>query len=226
MKIGIITYDYPHKKTQDLICRLKLLGYENIDLIVLPWVKKIPFYPIYKHRPDDAVDITTEQLCERFHLIYYRCAYDELDTYFSNILFEKHDKILIGGAGILPKELIKYNIINAHPGHLPDIRGLDALKWSILTGNPISVTTHFIGEKPDTGILIDRKFVPLCFTDTFDSVARRQYDLEIEMLADAITAIPDGEALEEKIESPVNKRMSHYDELRMIVRFNKLITGL
>jgi hypothetical protein len=60
MQIGIITYDHPHRKTQDLICRLILMGYSNIELIVLPWVDRKNHVPLYQHRPIDAVRKTAK----------------------------------------------------------------------------------------------------------------------------------------------------------------------
>jgi len=48
--IGIITYDTPHRKTQDLVTSLMLSGYSELHLIVLPWAERINFQPIYKHR--------------------------------------------------------------------------------------------------------------------------------------------------------------------------------
>jgi hypothetical protein len=223
MKIAVITYNHPHQKTQDLICKLKLSGYNDIDLVVLPWVERKSLNPFYKHRPDNPVELTIEQLAERFDLSFHLCEYESLDLHFS---LNSYDKILIGGAGILPKEIIKYKIINAHPGYIPNIRCLDALKWSILQGQPIAVTTHFIGEQPDTGRLIERCIVPLSFTDTFHSIARRQYDMEIDMLVNALTVIPDGRVLEEKIGFPTNQRMNHSDELRMIARLNRMLSVL
>lgn len=38
----------------------------------------------------------------------------------------------------------KYRIINAHPGYIPVVRGLDSLKWAIVEGLPIGVTTHLL----------------------------------------------------------------------------------
>ena len=223
MKIAIITYDHPHQKTQDLICRLRLNGVYYLDLIVLPWVERKIHVPLYSHRPDNPVNIISEQLCKNFNLAHYRLTVDGLNDHFSAI---RYDKILIAGAGILPPDVIKHNIINSHPGYLPYIRGLDALKWAILYGEPIGVTTYYIGEKPDTGILIDRNFVPLYYTDTFHSIARRQYDMEIDMMIEALKTEPQDLQLIERLGHDLHKRMSPVDELRMMSRCKKLIDNL
>jgi hypothetical protein len=46
------------------------------------------------------------------------------------------------------------------------------------------------------------------------------------MLADAITAEPNGEKLPARLEYPVTGRMGHYDELRMIAKLTKMLSGL
>ncbi len=220
MQIGVITYDHPHRKTQDLLCKLMLMGHRDIDLIVLPWIERREHRPLYPHRPADAVQITTDQLCNRLGLPIQR---GELTRILSE---NKYGKILIGGAGILPCEVLEYNIINSHPGYLPKVRGLDALKWAILNDQEIGVTTYIIGEQADTGIMIDRKILPLNYTDTFHSIAQRLYELEIRMLAEAITAEPSGQQFTAQYEYPVTGRMGHYDEIRMIGRLNKMLSEL
>jgi len=220
MRIGIITYDHPHRKTQDLIYHLVLMGYSYIDLILLPWVERAGHVPLYQHRPTEAIQINTGDLCERMRLFYQRG--DLVDILSKN----KYDKILIGGAGILPPEVLEYNIINSHPGYLPNIRGLDALKWAILEGQPIGVTTYYIGKDVDTGIMIDREILPLYPTDTFHSIAQRQYELEIKMLAEAVVTDPDGEHLIAYPEYPANRRMKITDEIRMITRLNNQLSKL
>jgi methionyl-tRNA formyltransferase len=220
MKIGVITYDHPHRKTQDLIYRLMLMGYDDIELIILPWIERKEHKPFYQHRPIDAVQITIEQLCIRLGKVSH---WGKLTEIFAE---NRYDKILIGGAGILPQEVLKYNIINSHPGYLPKVRGLDALKWAILNDQEIGVTTYIIGEQADTGIMIDRQTLPLNFTDTFHSIAQRLYELEIRMLAETIIKEPNGQQFAAQYEYPVTGRMGHYDEIRMIGRLNKMLSEL
>ena len=71
------------------------------------------------------------------------------------------------------------------------MRGLDSMKWAIYNNKPLGVTSHIISEEADQGWLIRRKFVPLYEWDTFHSVAMRQYDIEIDLLASAVRDIKD-----------------------------------
>ena len=66
----------------------------------------------------------------------------------------KLDLGVILGARILKKEIInafKIGIINMHPGILPENRGLDNIKWSVVKNLPIGVTSHFIDPRIDMG---------------------------------------------------------------------------
>ncbi|CAL2101497.1 Formyl transferase [Tenacibaculum sp. 190130A14a] len=221
--IGIITYDKPHRKTQDLITKLILNGYSELHLIVIPWVERKNFQPIFKHRPSTCVNINIEELTSRFKLSYSKVDVHNLNSFFSKKIF-RH--VLIAGAGLLPEELvINHKIINAHPGFLPNVKGLDALKWAIYQEQPIGVTTHYISEKADEGELIKKVIVPIYYEDTFHSLAYRIYETEIEMLVAAIEHV---ESKGFKVESLAderffaNKRMPHRLEIVMMDRFEKL----
>lgn len=222
MIIGIITYNHPHRKTQDLIWRLLSLGCQ-IELFLLPWEQRQVCTSIYPHRPNKHLNIPVKTLCKNLRITYHNTTYENLAGELEGTFC---DKIIIGGAGVLPKEICRFNIINSHPGYLPMARGLDALKWSIFKGYPIGVTTHLIGEEADTGVLIERRIVPVYFNDTFHSVAQRVYDTEIEMMCDALTKEPEGLILKAEENYPLNRRMNHYDELRMMERFNSMIKKL
>jgi phosphoribosylglycinamide formyltransferase-1 len=225
--ISIITYDSPHRKTQDLIFALRLRGYSDIHLAVLPWIERANFQPLYKHRPGKPFLLSTEALCERSGLTFHRVAAQELDIFYTN---HSCEHILIGGAGLLPTELaVNHQVINGHPGYLPQVKGLDALKWAILEDLPIGVTTHFISGEADGGLLIAREKVEIQADDTFHSLAYRVYETEINMLADAIAIIDAGQAPLTNLDDPSilpHRRMPHAKELEMMQHFNAKIAAL
>lgn len=145
--IGIITYDFPHRKTQDLISQLVLKGHKNLQVIATPFVDRKNFQPLFTHRPGKAINISLEVLCKNVNIQFLKIDLSELNDYLTK---QKFKHILIAGAGILPGDIAKnHKIINSHPGYLPNVKGLDALKWGIYSGQPIGVTTHFISEKAD-----------------------------------------------------------------------------
>lgn len=221
--IAIITYDAPHRKTQDLICKLILNGYPEIHLVVIPWIQRKNYQPIFSHRPSGKVPVSIEETCARMHLDFTRVNTEDLTHYFDQNSF---DHILIGGAGILPEDLAaNHKVINAHPGYLPNTKGLDAFKWSIYSGMPIGATTHYISDKTDEGELIEKTIIPVYFEDTFHSVAYRLYETEIDMMVNAIRRIEQNEATLESLADDSyisNRRMPHHLELVMMHRFESL----
>ena len=185
MKIAVITYQTPHQKTQDLLSGLLLNGYKDIVLFALPFVERKQRQVKYQHRFSYPFDLHPRDLALNLMLGYVEGEASDLPSFLGKNSF---DSVLIGGAGLLPEELAKhYKIINSHPGFLPKVKGLDSLKWAILNEvEELGVTTHFISENADEGILIDRRIIPLYKEDSFHSFALRQYQVEIQMLVEAV----------------------------------------
>lgn len=216
MKIAIITYDHPHKKTKDLVQRLIINGHRDISLICIPWQHRQPHRPIFDHRPKDPFPIAPLNLAFQLCLEYVY-AFD-----LTADLLQEFDKILIGGCGIITEKITsRFSIINAHPGYLPNVRGLDAFKWAVLEQQPIGVTTHIIDAGIDQGILIDRTIITVNANDTFHSVAQRIYDTEIEMLARSITMPSTGISLKDEQYHP-HGRMPALLEIKMKQKFDAL----
>lgn len=188
-QIAVITYNTPHRKTQDVLHGLKAKGYKNVKVYALPFIhRENPFMPIYQHRPSKAINVEIEIYTKNFG---YNFTTTTADTLNEQLLNDKADYVIIAGAGLLPNELVEtHRIINTHPGFLPKTRGLDSLKWAITKGVEIGVTTHFVDSEADAGFLIEQQLVPVYSNDTFHSVAQRQYEIEIEMLVNSIEVIP------------------------------------
>lgn len=221
--IAIITYDTAHRKTQDIVTKLLLNGYTDLKLIVIPWVARKNFQPLYAHRPSNAVCLSIEELVQYVQIDFERVEVNVLDSYFSSHSFQH---ILIAGAGILPENLVKHHkLINAHPGFLPNMKGLDAFKWAILKKEKIGVTTHYISEKADEGELIEKREIPCFFEDSFFSLAMRVYETEIEMLVNTIHLIDKNKASFASLSDETftaNMRMPHHYEIMMIEKFDEL----
>ena len=214
--VYVLTYDFPHKKTQDLLFKLKIKDYQ-VTVIALPWVDRKNFSPLIPHRFFKAHKIYPKELCERLNFKYQKInSFSELEI---------TDYTLIGGAGIIPQKLTdSKKIINSHPAYLPYVRGLDSLKWAIYDGKQIGVTTHIISEEIDTGWLIKKEKLPIYSWDTFHSVAYRQYELEIDMLANSIEDLKKAklEPLSSSYSIP-KRRMPHKYEQKLISKLKNMI---
>jgi len=221
-RIVILTYTQPHRKTYDTVCLLKAKGYENVLLIAVDFHYTKHFKPLVEHRPSSFCDIKPFELAKAMGYKYkeFHSLNDINYKEFAESIF------LICGAGIIPENLVKNcKIINAHPGILPNIRGLDALKWSLLKNQPIGVTVHLISEKPDAGILIMQKTIDILPFDNIQSLGYRLYELEIKMLVDSIEyldqALIENQYIDD-VNSEVHKRMSKTDEIRLIQKMAEL----
>ena len=178
-RIGIISYDYKHLKTQQVLDRLMLDTPQKRDISIFA----LPFYPRstktirFAHRPNQFTGDSIFDIANRYGIAYKKCMSDiEID--------DGCDLYLLTGAGILSKSAIrgKY-ILNCHPGIIPLTRGLDAFKWAIVECYPMGNTLHFIDDQVDAGTVVAVKETPLYSNDTLCDFAHRHYTAEIDMLA-------------------------------------------
>jgi methionyl-tRNA formyltransferase len=220
---AILTYDAPHRKTQDVLFRLAAAGQQkDFTVIATPWAERKNFIPIYYHRPPNNNTTPLEDTCRNLGFELIRSELNEVTPRLNHLGVEY---LLIAGAGIVPGEIAEtFKTVNVHPAYLPFVKGLDALKWAILEGLPIGVTSHFISGAVDEGTLIKQELVPLFYEDTFHSLAYRQYEMEIKLLAEAITdigALQSETSLADSTYLP-HRRMTHQLEVKMMDKFNQL----
>jgi hypothetical protein len=107
------------------------------------------------------------------------------------------DIIVLGGARILKKEVIqipRIGILNAHPGLLPQYRGLDVMEWAILNGDDIGVTIHFVDEGIDTGPIVVKKRLAIQPGNRLSDLKKKASDLGVQTLLEAVDLIAAGKA--------------------------------
>lgn len=220
LRIGLISYDHPHLKTEQLVHRLlfknKLAIGPRLDLklLALPFAARRSREVLFAHRPDQEKSIPTRELADAHGLDFIACTYDSIP--------DVADFYLVAGAGIFTQQGIdRKKILNAHPGIIPSARGLDAFKWSILTGLPLGVTLHAIDAEVDAGETIAIVRTPVFLSDTLDVLARRHYELELDVLSEFLTFL-NGTAkatLPVYPENPPRMRMPIDTEKQMIAKF-------
>lgn len=183
--VVLLTYDVPHRKTQDVATRL-LAADITFQVVATPFVERQPRFPLFAHRPHEEgwpclpIDPWSWETLG--------IAYEEVEVRELGALIKKlsPDLIIIGGAGILPAQVVMQNkTLNVHPGHLPAARGLDVLKWSIHRMERIGVTAHLCDAKTDLGWKLIENPVRVRSTDTLHSIALRQYEVELSMFVPA-----------------------------------------
>ncbi len=186
--IAVISYDYPTRKTQEVLLRLKGKNYQEITIYAIPFVPRRLLQPLIIHRPAELLlELDNEQLASNLEYTYIRKNIEELNEVFHQT---SYDAILIAGAGLLPQNLVTgHKIINSHPGYLPYVRGLDAVKWAVYEKLPIGVTVHFVDKEADAGSLITQQKLEISQEDTFHSMCFKLWNLEMKLLVDSIELI-------------------------------------
>lgn len=219
MNIVVLTYDHPHRKTQDLILKLLANGVKPL-VIGTEWTEMKSFKPIISHRPANPMNITLSNFCENLGLELILTT--KLNLYKTLKKCGTVDFILLATGNIIEAEIVsEFKVINSHPGYLPNIKGLDALKWAILYEQNIGVTTHYVNNQVDGGIIIERKIIPVFYEDSFHNLAYRQYEMEVDLLVNSINCIPENIEIGES-DYETFRRMPHRLEFRMLDKFEEL----
>ena len=214
MRIGIITYDCPHLKTEQLVCRyIQNEKVSEINLYALPYIPRAKREIIVPHRPDMMLSVPTENLAELSKVKFQKWNGNK-------VISEFNDVFVIGGAGIIDTAFANSKpIVNAHPGIIPLTRGLDSFKWAIYNNDPVGNTLHLIDNEVDKGEILQIEYTPIFSTDSLETLARRHYELEIDMLAKVLEVIDSKVICSNNIEKPATMRMKAEIEVEMVRRF-------
>ena len=214
MRIGIITYDCAHLKTEQLACRyIQNEKISEINLYALPFLPRAERAVVLPHRPDMTHAVPTESLSELSKVNFQK--WDGKED-----ISEFNDLFVIGGAGIIDIAFAKGKpIVNAHPGIIPLTRALDSFKWAIYNNDPVGNTLHLIDNEVDKGDIIQIQYTPVFSSDSLETLARRHYEYEIDMLSNVLEVI-DSRIMPGDIEKPATMRMKAETEAEMVRRFD------
>lgn len=180
----------------------------------------LPFCPreervvLFAHRPKQNEAISAEEIATQWNLEFKKCQSDE-------DIPNECDIYLITGCGILSDKCLKgKRILNAHPGIIPNSRGLDSFKWAILKDRPLGVTLHYIDEKVDCGEIVAVLPTAVYPNDTLQILARRHYENEIALLANFESYLNKPcNPYAEIPQAQSNKRMKPNEEKEMMNHF-------
>lgn len=174
--VGLITYDHPHLKTEQVFYRLLGKKY-RYKFYALPFVPRPERPVIFAHRPDQTQAAHPRELAARHGVSYKICATDrDIDG--------ACDVYLIFGGVLLSAACVSdKRILNCHAGIIPICRGLDAFKWAIHDGKPIGVTLHAIDADVDKGEVLAVIPTDVHASDTLPVLARRHYENEVDCLS-------------------------------------------
>ena len=215
MRIGLITYDCEHLKTEQLVFSyIKNPIVTSVNLYALPFTRRTKRDVIIHHRPDMTDSILTKSLAELPKVEFQKWnGKDDISKY--------NDIFVIGGAGILEIGFAKGKpIVNAHPGIIPTTRGLDSFKWAIFNDDPIGNTLHLIDEEVDQGQILHIEKTHVLSSDNINTLARRHYENEILLLGQVLNVIENRVTITQE-SRPSKMRMGIDTEKIVIKKFEK-----
>lgn len=203
MHVGIITYQTGHLKTWQILRKLQTKPY-RVTLFAFPFKPRPQRRQIFQDRPGQLIELDIKDYCDRHDVGYvtvdgwedeYAACFDYPSPNHHSPDEKSNEKpkvFLTCIAKIIPASFIEGRVIlNAHPGLLPENRGLDAFKWSIINSRPVGVSLHAIDENIDQGTLLYRIKVPILPSDTLVDVANRSYETECDLQANFEHYLPE-----------------------------------
>ena len=175
--VGLITWHHPHLKTEQVVHRL-IAARRDVALRMYA----LPYKPRkriagFEHRPAQGEAVLPQAMAEKLGIPYVVCSGDgDVD--------ERCDVYLMLGEGGLSAQCVEgKRVIACHPGVIPASRGDDAFKWSIHEMRPLGVTLHYVDAEFGDGEIIAVVPTPVYQSDSLETLARRHYENEIDVLA-------------------------------------------
>ncbi len=184
----VFAYDFPHKKTQDVILRLVAIGRTPMAVIAAPPVSLRVPAPAIRLKPRHSDLMEPHALCRSLDIPYLVLPHNSDACLFELDALGAHVAV-IAGARILSRAVIERvpgGIINLHPGLLPDVRGLDALAWALYRELPLGVTAHLINERVDAGLVLESERIDEFPDDTLVDLSLRLYETQLRVLPQAL----------------------------------------
>ena len=214
MKLGVITYDCAHLKTEHMVMAYNMdARIDDIKIFALPYKKRPERAVLVPHRPDQTRATPTESL-----QTLNKVSFQKWDG--KEVLQHDVDIFVIAGAGILDVGFAGGKpVINVHPGIIPTTRGLDSFKWAIYEGDPLGVTMHLIDNEVDKGEILAIEYTPVFFSDSLETLSRRHYELEMHLMRNVLDFL-DKRVSSFAPEKPAKMRMPADIEAKMCQMFD------
>ena len=194
MDIGVVVYNFEHKKTQEGLLNLFLNGYK-VECILAADPVQLDFYQSkIRITPKELQYTHPHKIADVLKIPYYVVPHNSKEC-INLVKKHKLDLGIILGARILKKNIFyafKVGIINMHPGLIPQNRGLDNIKWAIIKGLKQGVTVHMINEKIDHGKIILQKDISIYQDDTLLDIFLRIQNQEQVLMIESLKILENG----------------------------------
>ena len=108
------------------------------------------------------------------------------------------DVFVVVAFKLLPKvvfDIPKFGTFNCHASLLPDYRGAAPINWAIINGErKTGVTTFFIDDKIDTGLVIEKKSIEIANEDDAGILHDKLKIMGSQLVVSTLDKIADGSA--------------------------------
>jgi hypothetical protein len=120
------------------------------------------------------------------------------------------DVLLLRGTDIVRAPLIASApaVFNVHYGPLPEVRGMNAIQWSLLLGIPPTITLHLVDNGVDTGRILLRRPIPIGTCRTIEQLVAQANRMAREVFRDGCLAWQRGTAPTEP--NPAHLGLQYY----------------
>lgn len=137
-----------------------------------------------------AKERNVAKICKRLSLRRFSVVSLNTPSAVNLLSRERFDFAVYLSGGILREKFLacfKHGVLNAHAGVLPQIRGMNAIEWSVIQGLPPTVTVHkIVDEGIDTGPMLIHEILPIEKSDTILTVRGKSRVLSVTMLLRAV----------------------------------------
>ncbi len=194
MRILLLAYDFPHRQSCEFVLRMAAAGFQPDVVVGAPWQKleQRTSRIVTRHAAIDPPRVA--DVCRILGIQYEVSGHSPADL--ASILGrDRFDLGVVAGARILKPDVLRQfgiGVLNIHPGLIPENRGLDNISYAIYRDLPMAITAHFVDERVDAGLLIDRYLVPVRSTDELIDVGMRVFEAYNLVLGPTVTAISEG----------------------------------
>jgi folate-dependent phosphoribosylglycinamide formyltransferase PurN len=103
------------------------------------------------------------------------------------------DRVLLAHSGLIRKPILDTGgiwIINAHPGALPSMRGVDVVRWAILEGRMPAISVHVVDSGVDTGPVLKCESIAPLPDESLPEFERRVSETAAQRLVECTLAGP------------------------------------
>ena len=200
MKVCLFVYEFPHFKSEHGLKTLLSYGHDISLVIAQPFKQLSIPRSNFKISSKLPVSGDLKTICELNNIPYLVLDHDSLKAH-ENIVKYKAQLGIILGARILKVATINMfidGILNIHPGKIPENRGLDNFKWSLINNIQMANTAHLIDKKIDMGALVKVSETKVFKDDSLYDFYLRHFFSEFSLMVESLTLLQQNDVKLEK----------------------------